>query len=149
MRHSERLAAPRTGPRWEHFRHDADVGVRGFGPSREVAFEQAALAMIAVITDPRAVRARNKVSIECRAPDEELLLAEWLNRLVYEMATRRMLFSRFSVRIDAGVLRGEAWGERLDRARHQPAVEIKGATYTALRVQQRNGEWRAQTVVDV
>ncbi len=149
MRRGEQVAARRTGPRWEHFLHDADVGVRGFGPSREVAFEQAALAMIAVITDPKAVRARNKVSIECRAPDDELLLAEWLNRLVYEMATRRMIFSRFSVRIAAGTLQAEAWGERLDRARHQPAVEIKGATYTGLRVQQRHGEWLAQTVVDV
>jgi hypothetical protein len=25
---------------WEHFAHEADVGVRGFGPTREAAFEQ-------------------------------------------------------------------------------------------------------------
>lgn len=28
----------------------------------------------------------------------------------------------------------DAWGERIDAARHHPAVEIKGATYTALQV---------------
>ena len=37
-------------PRWEHFPHDADVGVRGFGVTAAEAFEQAALALTAVVT---------------------------------------------------------------------------------------------------
>jgi SHS2 domain-containing protein len=37
----------------------------------------------------------------------------------------------------------------VDAARHQPAVEVKGATYTGLRVAPQNGGWVAQTVVDV
>lgn len=35
--------------RWEHFPHGADIGVRGFGPTMAAAFEQAALAMTAVV----------------------------------------------------------------------------------------------------
>ncbi len=135
--------------RWEHFPHGADIGVRGFGATKAEAFEQAALAMTAVVADPATVEPREAVSVECEAPDDELLLAEWLNRLIYEMAARRMLFSRFSVRFDGPLLRGEAWGEHLDQTRHHPVVEAKGATYTALRVANEAGEWRAQTVVDV
>ncbi|HXZ91892.1 MAG TPA: archease, partial [Burkholderiales bacterium] len=86
--------------RWEHFEHGADIGVRGFGASKGEAFEQAGLALTAAITEPAAVEAREAVAIDCEAPDDELLLAEWLNALIYEMATRRMLFSRFAVRID-------------------------------------------------
>lgn len=134
---------------WEHFPHGADVGVRGAGATRAQAFEQAALAMTAIVTDPDTVEPRGSVRIECDAPDEELLLAEWLNRLVYEMATRGMLFSRFSVRLEGTRLDGTAWGEPVDRHRHHPAVEIKGATYTSLRVAQEGGQWIAQTVVDV
>ncbi len=136
-------------PRWEHFSHDADIGVRGVGSTMAQAFEQAALAMTGAITDPAAVIANEPVEIDCEAPDDELLLAEWLNRLIYEMATRKMLFSRFSVRIDGTRLAGTAWGERIDVARHHPAVEIKGATYTALRVAHQRSGWIAQTVVDV
>lgn len=135
--------------RWEHFEHGADIGVRGFGATLAEAFEQGALAMTAVITDPGSVAAREAVAIECDAPDVELLFAEWLNALVLEMATRRMLFSEFKVRIDGTRLRGEARGEGVDPARHHPAVEVKGATYTTLRVAQEGGEWVAQTVVDV
>ena len=134
---------------WEHFEHGADIGVRGFGASKAEAFEQAALAMTAVVTDLASVQPLESVAIRCEAPDDELLLAEFLNALIYEMSTRKMLFGRVSIRIDGASLSGEARGERVDVARHRPAVEIKGATYTALRVAQENGRWVAQTVVDV
>jgi len=135
--------------RWEHFPHLADVGVRGIGPSMAAAFEQAALALTAAITEPAGVAPRTRVEIACRAPDDELLLAEWLNALIYEMATRKMLFSRFAVRIRDHALSGEAWGEAIDRARHAPAAEAKGATLTALKVAEEGGVWVAQCVVDV
>jgi SHS2 domain-containing protein len=134
---------------WEHFPHEADVGVRGVGASRAEAFEQVALAMMAAVVDLDTVRPTERVDIECEGLDDELLLAEWLNRIVYEMAARHMLFCRFSVRLEGLQLHGAAWGEPVDCERHQPAVEIKGATYTALRVAREGGEWLAQTVVDV
>ena len=135
---------------WEHFAHEADMGVRGFGRSKAEAFEQAALALTAVITDLEELRPNEVISINCEAPDDELLLVDWLNALVYEMSTRNMLFSRFEIHIEGQKLHGEAWGERVDVVRHQPAVEVKGATYTELRVSQdENGNWLAQCVVDV
>ncbi len=135
---------------WEHFHHVADIGVRGVGQSLAEAFEQAALAMTAVIVDPDTVREREQVDISVAAPDDEILLTEWLNALIYEMATRKLLFSRFQVQIAQQQLRGKAWGETIDVARHQPAVEIKGATFTELRVWRgEDGRWQAQCVIDV
>ena len=139
----------RNGGRWTHFAHDADVGVRGYGPTREAAFEQAACALTAAITDPETVTPCTAVTVTCEAPDEELLLAEWLNAIVYEMATRRMLFGAFRVRIAGTRLTGTAWGEPIEVARHHPAAEVKGATYTELRVARADGGWIAQCVVDV
>jgi SHS2 domain-containing protein len=138
---------------WEHFEHGADIGVRGVGVSKAEAFEQAALALTAVITDPQRVAARETVHIACAAPDDELLLAAWLNALVYEMAVRRMLFGCFHVELNVELngthLDAQATGEAISVERHHPAVEVKGATYTALRVAQIDGGWVAQTVVDV
>jgi SHS2 domain-containing protein len=136
--------------RWEHFPHEADIGLRGLGATPEQAFEQAALALTAVVTEPVAVAPAEMISLACQAPDQELLLVDWLNALIYEMATRSMLFSRFEVRLEGGRLDAKAWGEVLDVARHHPAVEVKGATYTALKVaQQPDSSWLAQCVVDV
>ncbi|MBI4987589.1 MAG: archease [Rhodocyclales bacterium] len=137
-------------PRWEHFRHEADIGVRGLGATREAAFEQAALALTAVLTDPERVAPRTSVRIVCSAPDDALLFCDWLNALIFEMATRHMLFARCEVRIADGHLDAIAWGESVDVDRHLPAVEIKGATFTELDVRRLpDGSWRAQCVVDV
>ncbi|HEU0219788.1 MAG TPA: archease [Gallionella sp.] len=136
--------------RWEHFPHQADIGVRGLGATPEQAFEQAAMAMTAVITDPAIVAPKEAIRLSCAAPDAELLLVDWLNSLVYEMATRHMLFSRFEVHLEENRLTAQVWGEAVEMARHRPAVEVKGATYTALKVaQQPDGGWLAQCVVDV
>ena len=136
--------------RWEHFPHQADVGVRGLGATLEQAFEQAALALTAVITDLEIVAPKEMLQISCMAPDAELLLVDWLNSLIFEMVTRNMLFSRFEVHLDEEHLSAQAWGEALETGRHHPAVEVKGATYTALSVaRQPDGGWLAQCVVDV
>jgi tRNA nucleotidyltransferase (CCA-adding enzyme) len=135
---------------WEHFPHDADIGVRGIGASKEEAFAQAALALTAVITDLDTVAQTEGVEIECEEPDDELLFVDWLNALVYEMAHHRMLFSRFEVHLNHRCLRATAWGEVIDIIKHEPAVEVKGATYTELRVTEApDGSWLAQCVVDV
>jgi len=145
------MTAAEAGPgRWEHFPHEADVGIRGHGATLAAAFEQAALALTAVVTAPDTVQPVRRVTFACHAPDDELLLIEWLNALIYQMATRRMLFSTFRVQLQPGGLRATARGEPVDVARHQPAVEIKGATFAGLRVaRDRHGHWLAQCILDV
>jgi SHS2 domain-containing protein len=143
-------SSPPPAPRWEHFEHRADIGVRGYGTSLADAFAQAAMALTAIITDLPAVRPLQGIPVACTEADGELLFVDWLNRVVYEMAVRGMLFSRFEVAIEDGSLKATLYGEPVDRARHLPAVEVKGATFTELLVEQReNGLWVAQCVVDV
>ena len=135
---------------WEHFRHGADIGIRGYGASLPQAFEQAGLALTAVVTAPEAVRDLHPVEIRCQAGNDEFKFIDWINALIYEMSTRHMLFGRFHVASDGNGLVGTAWGERVDVARHAPAVEPKGATFTELKVgHQPDGRWLAQCVVDV
>jgi SHS2 domain-containing protein len=103
-----------------------------------------------VICDPALVHPTEEIGVICEAGDDELLLVDWLNALIYEMDTRKMLFCRFQVEIEGGRLIGKAWGEPVAVAQHQPAVEVKGATYTELSVRPlAAGGWRAQCVVDV
>jgi tRNA nucleotidyltransferase (CCA-adding enzyme) len=135
---------------WEHFQHEADIGIRGLGPTKESAFTQAAVALTAVITNPNNVEPLQEVHIICEAIDDEILFVDWLNSLLYEMATRSMLFSRFIITIDNNCLKAEAWGQNIDPNKHEPAVEIKGATYAELRVGiEQDGTWIAQCIVDV
>ncbi len=134
---------------WEHFHHQADIGVRGVGRTLDEAFAEAAVALMAVICSPQKVQPKESVRIHCEGDDMELLFVDWLNELVYEMATRRMLFGRFEVTVAGDKLDGRAWGETADPERHETAVEVKGATYTQLKVARQDDKWIAQCVVDV
>jgi SHS2 domain-containing protein len=135
--------------RWEHFAHQSDIGVRGIGPTLGSAFEQAALALTAVVTDVSSVRTLEQATIECQAEDVEMLLIEWLDALIYRMAVGKQIFSRFDVQVDGTRLRARCAGEAIDVSRHQPAVEVKGATLCDLAVHETGGLWIAQCVVDV
>jgi long-chain acyl-CoA synthetase len=135
---------------WEHFEHEADIGLRATAATREALFELLGEALTAVVTEPRRVRPEQERVIRCAATDDALLVVDWLNELIFAMATEHLLFSRWQVRLEDGRLEARVRGETVDRQRHQPVVEVKGATYTALKVEQApDGLWHAQCVVDV
>ena len=134
---------------WHHFPHDADIGIQGFGPTPAAAFEEAARALTAAVTDAR-VEPRIAVSVQCRASNLEGLFVDWLNAVIYEMSARQMLFGDFHIALEGMNLRATLFGEPVDVSRHAPACEPKGATYTALKVAEtgRDG-WSASCIVDV
>ena len=138
--------APRT---YETFEHGADIGIRGFGRTAAEAFENAAVALFSVMVKVHAVETNEKRTIAVSAPDQELLLVEWLNALLSLSDIEHIVFSKFNVNIEGASLTGTAWGERFDRERHEPNVEIKGATYHMLKVKEADGRFVAQCVVDV
>jgi SHS2 domain-containing protein len=146
-----RIYSERMGPAaFETFEHDADVGVRGRGATIAEAFANAGRALTAVITDPASVRETTTVELACEASDPEALFFDWMNALVFEIATRWLLFARCEVEIEGGRLRARAHGEPVDGERHRPAVEVKGATWTGLRVARApDGSWTAECIVDV
>ena len=138
-----------AGAGWAHFPHDADIGISGRGKTVDEAFEQAARALTAVVTEAD-VAPTSRVDVTCTQPDLELLFVDWIDTVIYEMAVREMLFGRFAVRIEGTWLTGALWGEAVDVARHAPACEPKGATLTGVSVAQgSDGLWTARCVVDV
>jgi SHS2 domain-containing protein len=134
---------------WEHFRHEADIGVRGIGPTIEIAFTMGALALTSIVAELDTIKPSHDIFIQCAAPDLEMLFADWLNAIIYEMETRRMLFSQFDVKIHNLKLEAIIKGEEINRSQHLPVVDVKGATYTELKVYKNKNAWIAQCVVDV
>ena len=139
-----------TSPRWEHFEHEADIGIRGYGNTLAEAFKQAALALSSVITDLEKIDPVKCVTVEFVAAEADLLLLDWLNEIIYQMADSKMLNSRFDIEISGFHLKAKICGEKANQQKHQPAVEIKGATFTELKVARNSSnQWMAQCIVDV
>lgn len=138
-------------PSWEHFAHGADIGIRGIGETPAAAFSQALVAIAALMTDPDRVSGAEMATIRCEARDLNDLFYDFVDAVVFEMSTRRMIFVRAEVSIEGARLEAQLFGEPVDRARHEPAVEVKGPTYTQLSVTRdpERARWVAQCVVDV
>ena len=135
---------------FEYFEHEADVGIVGVGKTLEEAFEEAAKAMFNVEVDISRVECKKRIKIECSADNIEELFIEWLNRLLAEADMNRMVFSDFRItELSRNNLKGYACGEPLDVEKHKVKTEVKAATYSQLKIEEKNGLFYARCVVDV
>lgn len=133
---------------FEYFEHTADVGIRAWGPSLEVAFADAARGVVANMVDVADARAIGEARIDVDAENIERLLFKFLEEVLYLFQTRLWVITEADVRILGdtrleAVLRGEAY----DAARHGHVHEIKAMTYHGLVVQRAPPEVRV--IVDI
>ena len=89
--------------------------------------------------------------IELVASDEESLLVEWLNGLIYLFDTENILFKRFDVTVlNDRRLKGRGYGEKVDNSRHQLKTGVKAATYHMLSVDKdKDSGYRVQVILDI
>jgi SHS2 domain-containing protein len=135
---------------YETFDHTADLGLRIRAADLDTLFAEAALSLFsALVEDLGTVVARQKVEVRIDGSDREYLLFDWLRALLVRFDTEHLLFSRFEVHVRDDGLDGIAWGEPLDRSRHELAHEVKAITYHGLRVEPADGGWLAEVIVDI
>lgn len=135
---------------YETFDHTADLGLRIRSADLNALFAEAGQALFAaLVEDLGAVAPVRKLDIAVAGDDREYLLFDWLKELLYRFDAEHLLLSRFEVKIDAGGLRGSAWGEPFDPARHELSHEVKAITYHGLRVEPDGDGWLAEVIVDI
>jgi SHS2 domain-containing protein len=138
---------------FEYFEVTAEVGIRAWGKSLEEAFAEAARALFELMVDTHAVRPHRALSVTVSAESLELLLADWLNRLILERDRTGCVFSEFRVQILSQgrgfSLTGEITGEPLDRSRHDPRIDVKAVTYNNLRVLEQPDRTQVECVLDI
>jgi SHS2 domain-containing protein len=135
---------------YETFDHTADLGLRIRAADLDTLFAEAAAALFtAVVSDLGSVEPRLQREIQLAPDDRDFLLFDWLKTLLYWFDSEHLLFGKFEVKLSAAGLTGIAWGEPLDRSRHQLEHEVKAITYHGLRVDQTADGWLAEVIVDI
>jgi SHS2 domain-containing protein len=134
---------------FEVIEHTADVGIIAYGADIDRAFANAARALFSLITELDSVNEVLYRNIELTASDEESLLVEWLNELIYLFDTEHILFKRFDVVVLPNArLRARSYGEKVDISRHQLKTGVKAATYHMLSVDRNNG-YQVRVIFDI
>src|SRR5262245_57462448 len=133
----------------EFFEHTADLGLRVRAADLDALFAEAAQALFeAIVEDPPSVRPLQAVEVKLAGDDREYLLFDWLKELLYRFDAEHLLFGKFEAHVTDAGLTGTAWGEPLDRSRHELAHEVKAITYHGLRVEKTADGWLAEVIVD-
>jgi SHS2 domain-containing protein len=130
--------------------HTADIGIRARGHTREEVYELAAEGMFSLICDPMTIERTETLDVEVEAAQPDLLLAAWLNELLYRFEASRVLFEGFEVTdLSDTRLRARVSGEPLDPARHAVCGGVKAATLHQLSLTQCEGGWEGFVLLDV
>jgi SHS2 domain-containing protein len=150
----ESLTAMRCGGElremYEFFSHTADLGLRVQAATLEALFVDAARGLTAMIlADAGTLRAVEERAFMLDGESVEYLLFDWLSELLFAFECERLLFCEFEVRVSDGKLQAICRGERADVARHRLEHEVKAITYHGLRVEERDGAWLAEVIVDI
>jgi SHS2 domain-containing protein len=135
---------------FETFDHTADLGLRIRAPDLDTLFVEAARGLFSVLVeDLDSVEPRERLDVQLAGEDTDYLLFDWLKELLYHFDSKGILLSRFEVHVRGSGVSGSAWGEPLDRARHELLHEVKAITYHGLRVEQTAEGWLAEVIVDI
>ena len=129
--------------------HTADVGIIAYGADLKQAFANAAKGLFSLITGLGDVDEALHRDIELTAADEESLLVDWLNELVYYFDAEGILFKRFDItELNNRHLKARGYGEKADSAKHELKMGVKAATYHMLKIEKNNG-YRVQVLFDI
>jgi SHS2 domain-containing protein len=134
--------------RFELIDHTADVGLVAYGDTLAEAYANAAYGMFSIMADLEKVQEDEFRRVEIAEDDDEALLFEWLNSLIYLFEVEMLLLKRFDiVEFGDGRLTALCYGERYDPARHRLKTGVKSATYHMLEVDRENP--RVQVIFDI
>ena len=135
---------------YEFFDHTADVGIRAEGTTLAELCTQLARGLVELIAEDSRLTSRESKTIELTAEDAESLVLAWLKELLFWFSTERFLPVEYALaEVTPTMLRGVIHGERFDPARHVQGREVKAITQHQFSVQQRNGRWVGQVIVDI
>lgn len=129
--------------------HTADVGIIAYGADLKQAFASAGRGLFSLITRLGDIDETLYRDIELSAADEESLLVDWLNELVYYFDAEGILFRRFDItELDSNHLKARGYGEKAYSSRHEIKRGVKGATYHMLEIEKTDG-YRLQVLFDI
>ena len=135
--------------RFEVIDHTADVGIVAYGKDLKEAFANAAFGMFSLIANLEKVRGSISREIDVQSTDQEALLVDWLNELLYLFDVEHIIFKRFEITaLSQKKLKAKVYGEKIDTSRHQLKTAVKAATYHMLKIEKNKGV-RVQFILDI
>jgi SHS2 domain-containing protein len=131
----------------------ADVAFEATGKTLEEMFESAAMAVTnSMVSEMQAIDRTEKVEITIESKDEEKLLHDFLQEILFYKDAENLVFSGYSVKISRTgkgySLMAEMTGEQIDMNKHDLVVDVKAVSWHRYKVE-KTDVWKAFVILDV
>jgi len=132
--------------RFKFLEHTADVKFQAFGKSLNETFENSALAMFNAMSDDK-IKAKVKKKIKVSGKDNESLLYNFLEELLFLLDSKNFFLAKCKVKISGFNLIAEVWGDSVKN--YETKVDVKAVTYNQMFVKKQGNMFICQVVLDV
>ncbi|AEH07547.1 archease [Methanothermococcus okinawensis] len=157
---------------FEYFETMADMGIIARGDTLEEAFKESAKALSNLMVNLNTVEKKIKRKIEVNSEDLYSLLYDFLTELLIIMDSEQLVFSDFDIKIykkegnnndnehgkehdkynsenEKYILKCVAYGEKLNKEKHETKEEVKAITYHKMEIKKENNEYVIKYIVDL
>lgn len=138
--------------KYRFFPHTADVKFRAYGKTLEEAFQNAALATFATMTDIKKIKQKKKKKISIKAKSKESLLYDFIQNLLFFVDTEGFLLSvvkqlEIQEKNEVYFLTSFVFGDSGDN--YRIITQIKSCTYNDMFIKESPKKCVIQVVVDI
>ncbi|ABR55721.1 protein of unknown function DUF101 [Methanococcus aeolicus Nankai-3] len=143
---------------YEYFETMADMGIIAKGNTLNEAFSESAKALTNLMVDINTIEKKIKKQFTISSEDEYSLLYDFLTELLILIDSEFSLFCQYDIDITVHknneneqeyILKCVAYGEELDKTKHQPKEEVKAITYHKMEIKNDNNEYNIRFIVDL
>lgn len=127
---------------YRQLEHTADIWIEVTGTSFENLLEEAGAALFDIVGKPDSLGTMREFEFGGKSNEE--LLVRWLEELYSESQISGILFGKFNVSVQAGKLKGKAWG-----GPGSVKTEVKAVTWGRLKIWQEKDKWKARVLFDI
>ena len=134
--------------------HTADVLLEAGGGTLPLLFRHAAAGLCGIIGFPGRRGARRRIEVALREQDLPLLLARWLNEIIYLVSTGKIIPRGFSVtgiseNAEGAELAAVITGVLPRAGAPGPEREVKAASLHGLKLERGKGLFSARVLLDL
>jgi len=133
--------------------HTADILFQAEASTLGELFEQCGMAVEESQIELKNVSQEVEKEITGENKNVEYLLFDFLDDLLFHKDADQLIFSKFKIKVDEVddlfVMNCKAFGEKIDRGKHEQLVDVKAITMHMFEVKKEKGIWKAQVLIDI
>ncbi len=128
--------------------HTADVKIRVEAETIEELFSEAVRALMVTMYGTAAPGTRT-ARVEVHAGDLVGLVHDLLSEALFLSEVNEVVFASARLTIEKDVVQGILQGEPFDPARHRGGREVKGITYSGMKIRKEDDKYILDIILDV